>query len=182
MHLPAVPARVRSAFWTSLLLVVGVACSQAAPASPTARPTTAATAVDAVNQAGATSIAELSSALNGKSAADRESILMAGAMREQAFELYSTMSAEGAQAVIDGFQAAYPFVKGEAFRTSNNDLENKALTEVRAGKVQFDLIDVSPESVLNYEAANAVTPYTSPVLAEIPAEMRDPQGYWATCI
>ena len=162
------------------LLALGVACSAPAPAAPTTPPQTNASAATAApDPASAKTLAELNAALSGWPASERQAILVAGAQREKAFELYSTMSAEGAQAVSDGFQAAYPFVKAQVFRTSNNDLENKALTEVRAGKTQFDLIDVSPESILNYEDANAVVPYDSPTLSEIPPDMRDPKGYWA---
>jgi iron(III) transport system substrate-binding protein len=93
--------------------------------------------------------------------------------------LYSTMNAADAQALIDGFNKAYPGVHAEVFRSTNDDLANKALTEVRAKKTQFDLIDVSPESVLSYEDAGAVTPYDSPSFDGLQPGERDPQGYWA---
>jgi len=134
-------------------------------------------AAPAASQAG--SIESLSASLKGKSPQERQQMLLQGAQKEGSLMLYSTMNAGDAQAVIDGFNKTYPSVKAEVFRASDGDLANKALTEVRAKKTLFDVIDVSPESILNYESAGAVAPYDSPSVQELPQNMRDPQGYWA---
>jgi iron(III) transport system substrate-binding protein len=124
-------------------------------------------------------MASLNASLKGKTPGERKQILTAGAQKEGGFMLYSTMNAGDAQALIDAFNKAYPFAKAQVFRTTDGDLANKALTEVRAKKTLFDVIDVSPESVLSYENAGAVTPFDSPSLDGLPPNMRDPAGNWA---
>jgi iron(III) transport system substrate-binding protein len=131
------------------------------------------------NQATPNTLEGLNASLKGKSLDERKQILTQGAQKEGAFMLYSTMNAADAQALIDGFNKTFPGVKGDVFRTTNNDLANKALTEVRAKKTQFDVIDISPESIVTYEDAGAVVPYDSPSFDGLQQGMRDPQGYWA---
>jgi iron(III) transport system substrate-binding protein len=164
--------RVATLLTSSVLLVVA-ACTSA-PAAPPAPPTTTTT----LDPSAARTVADLNAALKGRPLAERQSILLAGATREGAFQLYSTMAADSAQGLIDAFNKAYPAVKAQVFRTTDGDLLNKALTEVRAGKSQFDLIDVSPESVIAYKNAGAITPYDSPSFAELATGMHDPEGYW----
>ncbi|MFI5266767.1 MAG: ABC transporter substrate-binding protein [Chloroflexota bacterium] len=128
---------------------------------------------------GANDLAGINASLKGKPAEERKQVLTQGAQKEGALMLYSTMNAGDAQAVIDGFNKAYPAVHAEVFRASDGDLANKALTEVRAKKTQFDVIDVSPESILNYQNAGAVVAYDSPSVQGLQQGMYDPQGYWA---
>ncbi len=152
--------------FAAALILVGCGGGQSAPATATGagQPKT---------------LADLNAALKGKTAEDRKQALLQGAQQEGAFLLYSTMNAADAQALIDGFNKAYPAVHAEVFRTTNNDLANKALTEVRAKKTSFDLIDISPESILTYQDAGAVVPYDSPSFDGLQKDMRDSQGYWA---
>ena len=158
-----------------LALLLAACGGTAAPASSAPKASGGA----AASAAAPNTIEGLSASLKGKSADERKQILLAGAQKEGSMMLYSTMNAGDAQAVIDGFNKAYPSVHAEVFRASDGDLANKALTEVRAKKTLFDVIDVSPESILNYESAGAVVPYDSPSFAGLQQGMRDPQGYWA---
>lgn len=125
------------------------------------------------------SLDALNASLKGKSADERKQILTAGAQKEAGFMLYSTMNAGDAQALLDAFNKAYPFANGQVFRTTDGDLANKALTEVRAKKTQFDVIDVSPESILTYQSAGAVTSFDSPSFDGLLPDMRDSAGNWA---
>ncbi len=185
----------------SALVLMLAACQPAAPAAPAAppaeakpasAPTTAPAAAPAATAGAAQpapaaafdaskvkSLADLNSALQGKSAAERKTILVEGAQKEAGFQLYSTMAADSAQALMDAFNKIYPFANAQVFRTTDGDLLNKALTEIRAKSTRFDLIDVSPESVVAYQDADAITAYDSPVLKDLVPGTHDPAGLWA---
>ncbi len=184
----------------AVALALSAACSPAAPPAPTVAPTAApkpttasappaaaATAAPATKPAAAVApfdaskvktFADLNDALKGRPAAERRQILLDGVQKAPGFQLYSTMNAKDAQAIVDGFNKAFPSVKADVFRASDGDLVNKILTEARAQKTLFDVMDVSPEAVATMIDQKVATPYSSLSTEGIDARFRDPDGYW----
>src|SRR5688500_472044 len=73
----------------------------------------------------------------GQSEAD----LIRGAKQEGKVMFWSAMRIEDNQALVEGFEAKYPFIKVEVFRASSEKLVNRAVTEGLAGKMTADVLN-----------------------------------------
>ena len=140
-----------------VLLVAGTAWSQ------TAKPT---------------SVAELA-AYTGP---DRERLLIEGAKREGKLVWYTTLIAYKEIAKV--FEAKYPGIKVEAYRSGSTDLTKRVLTEARARRHQVDMVETTPPSLMAFRDEKLLAPYTSPHLAKYPDESKEkaPNNlvYWTT--
>ena len=70
-----------------------------------------------------------------------EAELVRGAKQEGKVMFWSAMRIEDNQALAEGFEAKYPFVKVEVFRASSEQLVNRAVTEGLAGKATADVLN-----------------------------------------
>ena len=111
---------------------------------------------------------------------DRQKILIAGAKREGKVTLYTTLIVDQVvRPVKAAFEKEYPFIQVEFFRGNSERLVQKMIAEYQAKRYDVDIIDgtVSPTMV---RRANLLQRFYSPHLAEYPAELKDPQGFWGS--
>lgn len=80
--------------------------------------------------------------------ADRQKLLEEGAKKEGAISWYTVLAGEGVDALTAGFQAKYPFLKVDTFRSDTNPLFARMTQEAQANKPSFDVADVTTPSVL----------------------------------
>jgi len=114
------------------------------------------------------------------SRADRQKVLIEGAKKEGKISWYTTLIVDQVvRPVKDAFEKEYPFLQVEFFRGNAERLVQKMLAEYQAKRYDVDIIDgtVSPTMV---RRAGYLQRFYSPVLAEYPADLKDPQGYWGT--
>jgi len=126
--------------------------------------------------AGAASVEEI--ALMNR--ADRQKILLEGAKKEGKISWYTTLIVDQVvRPVKEAFEKEYPFLQVEFFRGNAERLVQKMFAEYQAKRYDVDIIDgtVSPTMV---HRANLLQRFYSPVLADYPAELKDPQGYWGS--
>ncbi len=112
--------------------------------------------------------------------ADRQKILVEGAKKEGKVTWYTTLIVDQViRPVKAAFEKEYPFIQIEFFRGNSERVVQKMLAEYQAKRYDVDLIDgtVSPTMV---RRAGYLQRFFSPALAEYPAELKDPQGYWGT--
>lgn len=125
-----------------------------------------------------TSVAELAS----YTGADRQQLLIEGAKREGKVVWYTTLIAYKEIAKI--FEAKYPGVKVEAYRTGSTDLTKRVLTEARARRHVVDIVETTPPSLMAFRDEKLLAPYTSPHVAKYPDEAKEaaPKNlvYWTT--
>ena len=114
----------------------------------------------------------------GPAPAQSRQELIEGAKREGKFVLYTSMSLDDSQPLLQAFEKKYPFLKGEIYRASGEKLLNKALTEARAGQILFDVFSNSGFEVHLAQKANLLSPYHSPEARGYREGFRHPQGYW----
>jgi len=111
---------------------------------------------------------------------DRQKILIEGAKKEGKISWYTTLIVDQVvRPVKDAFEKEYPFLQVEFFRGNAERLVQKMFAEYQAKRYDVDIIDgtVSPTMV---RRAGYLQRFSSPVLAEYPADLKDPQGYWGT--
>ena len=111
---------------------------------------------------------------------DRQKILIEGARKEGKLTWYTTLIVDQvARPVKEAFEKEYPFIQTELFRGNSERVVQKILAEYQAKRYDVDIVDgtVSPVMV---KRAGLLQRFSSPFLSEYPAELKDPQGFWAT--
>jgi iron(III) transport system substrate-binding protein len=116
--------------------------------------------------------------INKLPAAQRQARLEEGARREGAFLYYSISSADLISAYVKGFTARYPFIKGDFYRGSGNQLVVRTLMEYKAGRLAADVVSVGTENVMQLKRSGVWTPYRSPETQYYPRETNDKDGYF----
>lgn len=105
-----------------------------------------------------------------------EAELVRGAKQEGKVMFWSAMRIEDNQALVEGFEAKYPFIKVEVFRASSEKLVNRAVTEGLAGKMTADVLNGFALKAL--QNRGMLQPYPSPEAAHYPDGFKDPQHHW----
>jgi iron(III) transport system substrate-binding protein len=137
--------------WAVLVLVLAVlvsGCGGAAPATPTPTPS-----------GGATSLADLAV----YPSADREQMLIEGARKEGKAVLYTSNSQ--IEGLMTDFQKKYPFIKVDAIRGQNTEIQQRLREEFRANTVQADVVESSGEGMGQMVPLDVFQEYFSPDLA-----------------
>jgi len=114
--------------------------------------------------------------------ADREKLLAEGAKREGKLVWYTTLIAYKEIAKI--FEAKYPGVRIEAYRSGSTDLVKRVLTEAQAKRYLVDAIETTPPGLMTFRDYKLLAPYTSPHLAAYPEASKEKAAgglvYWVT--
>lgn len=105
-----------------------------------------------------------------------EAELVRGAKQEGKVMFWSAMRIEDNQALADGFEAKYPFVKVEVFRASSEQLVNRAVTEGLAGKATADVLNGFALKAM--QNRGMLLAYQSPEAMHYPAGFKDPKHHW----
>jgi len=77
----------------------------------------------------------------------------------------------------DAFEKKYPGVKLQYSRADDAPTALKILSEARAGRGQADVFD-SLHSMIAVQRAGLIAPYRPPNIGQIPADLKDKDGYW----
>jgi iron(III) transport system substrate-binding protein len=104
---------------------------------------------------------------------DRERLLLDGAKREGKVVWYTTLAAEQNKQIAGTFEAKYPGVKVETFRTGSSALAQRVLTEAKARRHIVDAIETTLPGLLTFRDNQVLLPYTSPHLAAFPDDARE---------
>ncbi len=109
---------------------------------------------------------------------ERQKLLVEGAKKEGKLLWYSTLIVDQVvRPVKAAFEKEYPFIQIEFFRANSEGVVRIMLAEYQAKRYDVDIVDgtVSPTMV---RRAGYLQRFYSPYIAEYPAEVKDPQGFW----
>jgi ABC-type Fe3+ transport system substrate-binding protein len=110
--------------------------------------------------------------------ADRQKILVEGAKKEGKLSFYTTLIVEQVvRPLKDAFEKEYPFIQVEFFRGNSDRITQRLFAEYQAKRYAVDVVDGSSTTTM-VQRAGYLQKFFSPHLAEYPAELKDPQGYW----
>jgi len=107
------------------------------------------------------------------SGSDRERILLEGAKREGKVVWYTTLAAEQNKQIAGAFEAKYPGIKVDTFRTGSSALTQRLLTEAAAKRHLADAIETTLPGLLTFRDNQLLLPYTSPHLAGFPDDAKE---------
>jgi iron(III) transport system substrate-binding protein len=105
-----------------------------------------------------------------------QSSLIDGAKKEGKLVWYTSMAIDTSKPLLDAFEKEYPFIKAELVRAGEEQLVNRTMNEVRAGKWYFDAISTS--SIATLIERQLITPYLAPERDQFMDQFKDPKGYW----
>src|SRR5688500_13000959 len=100
----------------------------------------------------------------------RQKRLEEGARREGALTYYSISQTDLIAAYIKGFTTRYPFIKGDFYRGSGNQLVVRTMMEHKSGRLTADVISVGTENVMALKRSGIWTRYRSPEAQNYPRE------------
>jgi iron(III) transport system substrate-binding protein len=112
-------------------------------------------------------------------AAQRRSALEQGARREAQVVFYTSVSAADVPKIAGAFEAAYPFLKVNAYRAQPSSLFTRLETEARAGRDFADLVGSAPAQMWLLKQRKLSRPYLFPERQAFPSGSYDREGFWA---
>jgi iron(III) transport system substrate-binding protein len=108
---------------------------------------------------------------------DRTQRLLAGAKKEGAVNIYSSMTVDDMKIIGSGFEKKYG-IKLQAWRASSEDILQRVLIEARGGRSEVDAVETSSLEMESLSREGMLQRVNSPLLADIaPAAIR-PHREW----
>lgn len=108
----------------------------------------------------------------------RSTTVIANAKKEGKIVFYTSVEAEFARILTTGFEAKYPFIKTEIFRSNHERIFSRLNTERKAGVFAADVLSVGEFETYHMKKRGLLAPYKSPEAAVYPEGFKDPDGYW----
>lgn len=110
-------------------------------------------------------------------AADQD-IIVEGAKKEGALVVYTSMTVDQMQKILDAFKTRYPFIRTTMFRAVGERLLTKIMTEAQTGKYDFDVVQSAESQAYFLKKKNLLQKYISTEAKNIQKPFFDPDGYW----
>jgi iron(III) transport system substrate-binding protein len=124
--------------------------------------------------------------LNRLPPAERQANLVREAKKEGTAVWYAAMNREDLRQFTSGFEAQYPFLKVEVLTSGPQSLLNRILAEYRAGKYNYDILNIRSSALYTLKKASAVMRYDTPNRRALRAGFYDKEGYlnglWASLL
>jgi len=118
--------------------------------------------------------------------AERQANLVREAKKEGTVVWYAAMNREDLRQFTSGFEAEYPFLKVEVLTSGPQSLLNRILTEYRAGKYNYDILNIRSSALYMLKKASAAMRYDTPNRRALRAGFYDKEGYlnglWASLL
>lgn len=117
-------------------------------------------------------------AVDGAAADPRSAALIDGAKKEGKMVFYTSVETEFARLLTSGFEAKYPFVKTDIFRSSHERIFSRLNVERKTGSFAADVLSVGEFETYHMKKRGLITAYKSPSASVYPEGFKDPDGYW----
>src|SRR5215813_14165749 len=111
-----------------------------------------------------------------------DAALIDAARKEGKVIWYTTLIVNQAiRPLKDAFEKKYPGIEVQYTRADDAPTAAKILAEAQAGRVQADLFD-GITNMVPLKRAGLVAPHVPPTAGQIPADLKDKDGYWITIL
>lgn len=115
---------------------------------------------------------------HGGEADPRSSSLMEGAKKEGKMVFYTSVETEFARLLTSAFEAKYPFIKTDIFRSSHERIFSRLNVERKTGNFAADVLSVGEFETYHMQKRGLLTAYKSPAATTYPEGFKDADGYW----
>jgi iron(III) transport system substrate-binding protein len=124
--------------------------------------------------------------INRLAPAERQAALVREAKNERSVVWYAPLNRDDLRQFTGAFEAEYPFLKVEILTGGPQSLLNRIMTETRAGKYNYDTMNVRSSALYTLKKANAVMRFDTPNRRALRAGFADKEGYlnglWASLL
>ena len=111
--------------------------------------------------------------------ANRQTLLEEGAKKEGKLLWYTTLIVNQAlKPLKQAFEKRHPYVQVEYHRADSEALAQRMLAEYQAKRFDVDVLD-GTSTIVMLKQAGYIQRFTTPQLRDYPAQLKEPQGYWA---
>ena len=114
----------------------------------------------------------------GGEADSRSVALIEGARKEGKMVFYTSVETEFARALTSAFEAKYPWIKTDIFRSTHEKIFSRMNVERQTGTYTADVVSVGEFETYHMQKKGFLAPYKSPFAAAYPEGFKDPNGYW----
>jgi iron(III) transport system substrate-binding protein len=104
--------------------------------------------------------------------------LVESAKKEGKLVFYTSVETEFARALTAGFEAKYPFIKTDIFRSTHDKILSRMNVERKTGTYTADAVSVGEFETYHMQKMGFIAAYKSPFAAAYPEGFKDPNGYW----
>jgi iron(III) transport system substrate-binding protein len=115
----------------------------------------------------------------GAGADGRQQQLIDGAKKEGKMVFYTSVETEFARALTVAFEAKYPFIRTDIYRSTHAKILSRMNVERKTKTYNADAISVGEFETFHLQKMGFIAPYKSPSAADYPEGFKDPAGYWA---
>lgn len=116
--------------------------------------------------------------LNRLAPTERQAALVKEAKNEKTVIWYAPMNREDLRQFTAAFETEYPFLKVEVLTGGPQSLLNRILTEHRAGKYNYDTLNIRSSALYTLKKAGAIGRYESPFRRGLRPGFYDKAGYF----
>ena len=134
--------------------------------------------VFAISGVEATPSEDLLAKINRLPPAERQAALVKEAKNEKSVVWYAPMNREDLRQFTSAFEAEYPFLKVEVLTGGPQSILNRILTEYRAGRHNYDTLNIRSSALFTLKKANAIGRFDSPNRRGLRAGFYDKDGYF----
>lgn len=120
----------------------------------------------------------LGTPLHGAEGDGQQRQLIEGAKKEGKLVFYTSVETEFARSLTAAFEAQYPFLKTDIFRSTHEKILSRMNVERKTGTYTADTVSVGEFETFHMQKMGFVTPYKSPFAVAYPEGFKDPEGYW----
>jgi iron(III) transport system substrate-binding protein len=107
-----------------------------------------------------------------------DAALIEAAKKEGKVVWYTTLIVNQAiRPLKEAFERKYPGIELQYARADESPTAAKILAEAQAGRLQVDIFD-GISNMVPLKRAGIVAPFVPPAAAQIPADLKDKDGYW----
>lgn len=120
----------------------------------------------------------LCSAARGAEVDGRLAPMIEAAKKEAKMVFYTSVETEFARSLTQAFEAKYPFIKTDIFRSTHDRIFSRLNVERQTGTYTADVISVGEFETFHLQKRGFIAPYKSLHAAAYPEGFKDPNGYW----
>ena len=91
---------------------------------------------------------------------------------------YTSVETEFARSLTSAFEAKYPFIKTDIFRSTHEKILSRMNVERQTGTFTADVVSVGEFETFHLQRRGFIAPYKSPIAVAYPDGFKDPNGYW----
>jgi len=104
--------------------------------------------------------------------------LVEAAQKDAKMVFYTSVETEFARSLTAAFEAKYPFIKTDIFRSTHDKIFSRMNVERQTGTYTADVMSVGEFETYQMQKNGFIAPYKSPFAASYPEGFKDSNGYW----